>query len=315
MRKTLFASILMLALATGLMAQGTAITRTTLTSAINDSQKALVVGSATNFLANDVLFIDDEAILVASSYTTGTTIPLANRGYSGTTARSHNAAASILRMTQAQYRLDTPSGACTRSYNPILPVVSISRATHETMMFDCHAGLWVQQSLPDQVMSTPLVSASNIPIGSVAYGSLGTSSALVDGTRWVTSIWVEKTAWITGIQALQGSTAATDSLIGALYDASGKLLANSALAGVLESSANTFKSLPFTSATLVSGPARYYVTVTGNGTTGTIRTVAASTYTNVVGTSATGTFGTLPDPLTIPTTFTADKAPIVQLYN
>jgi hypothetical protein len=41
--------------------------------------------------------------------------------------------------------------------------------------------------------------------------------------------------------------------------------------------------------------------------------VATATYIDVISTSVSGTFGTVPATITVPTTFTADKAPIVYL--
>jgi hypothetical protein len=50
-----------------------------------------------------------------------------------------------------------------------------------------------------------------------------------------------------------------------------------------------------------------------NGTTDTLRTIAATTWADVLTTGVTGTFGTAPA-LTPPTTFTADKGPYAYVY-
>src|SRR5439155_25519391 len=115
-------------------------------------------------------------------------------------------------------------------------------------------------------------------------GTAGTEYA------WIGSIWVPKTAYVTGIKILAGGTATTDNIYAILRDSNGGLIANSAAAGALLSGASTFQTLAFTSARVVVGPARYFISVVGNGTTaGAIRTVAASTFPDVVATSASGT--------------------------
>lgn len=50
-----------------------------------------------------------------------------------------------------------------------------------------------------------------------------------------------------------------------------------------------------------------------NGTTATVRTIAANTYIDANTGSAAGTFGTMLD-FTPPTTFTADVGPVAYLY-
>lgn len=144
--------------------------------------------------------------------------------------------------------------------------------------------------------------------------SLGTDTAGVNGTVWYTSIFVPFTGVaLTGIGVLNGSVVGTDNILAALYDDTGAVVANSALAGALSAGANAFQQLAFTAAYTIVRPGRYFVGVSTNGTTAKIRTVATATWIDILSTSATGTFGTLAA-LTPPTTFTADKAPIVYLY-
>jgi hypothetical protein len=154
---------------------------------------------------------------------------------------------------------------------------------------------------------------SSIPIGSVAYGSLGTNTTDVAGQVWITSITIPVDMTVTGIGCLQGGTATTDKTIFSLYDSTGALLANSATAGTLLSGANTFQRQAFTTPYSASA-GLYYIGVQGNGTaSGAIRTVAASTYLNVATAVASGTFGTLPA-ITPPTSFTADYGPVCYVY-
>lgn len=163
---------------------------------------------------------------------------------------------------------------------------------------------------------------SNIQIGAVAYGSLGTNTTDVAGQLWVSSFQLPlDRATLTGIACLQGATATTDKIIGALYKVNlagdttmATLVANSALAGTNLATGDTFKVLAFTTA-YTAKAGKYMMVVQGNGTAaGAIRTVAASTYITVAGGSIAGTFGTLTSQITYPTTFTADKAPICYVY-
>lgn len=164
--------------------------------------------------------------------------------------------------------------------------------------------------LGNQVVGNALSVYSTIPIGSVAYASLGTNTTDVAGQLWITSFRLPVDMTITNIACLQGGTAGTDKVIYALYNSSGTLLANTATAGTaLNGSASTFLSAALTS-TYAAKSGLYYIALQGNGTAaGAIATVAASTYLGVAATSASGTFGTLPA-ITVPTTFTANKAPI-----
>lgn len=163
---------------------------------------------------------------------------------------------------------------------------------------------------------------SNIPIGSVAYGSLGTNSTDVAGQLWVSSFQLPlDRAAVTGMACLAGGTATTDKIILALYRKNltgdttlATLVANTALAGVTLSGANTFQVIPFT-APLAVKAGKYYMVVQGNGTAaGALRTVAVSTFIGITAGSIAGTFGTLTTQITFPTTFTADKAPICYTY-
>lgn len=150
---------------------------------------------------------------------------------------------------------------------------------------------------------------STIPIGSVAYGSLGTNTTPVAGTIYWTSFQLPIDKTITNIECMNGGTAGTDKLLYAIYNGtSGALIANTATAGVTASGTDSFQSIALT-APITASAGRYFIAWQTNGTTTRFRTVAASTFITVASASATGTFGTL-TALTVPTTFTADKAPI-----
>lgn len=168
---------------------------------------------------------------------------------------------------------------------------------------------------PSQLLSfgstqLPRLKYSVVPVGSVAYGSFGTSTTPVAGTIYLTQLNLGASVTITNIGCLNGATAATDKLIYGLYNSSGVLLANTALAGVLAANADTFQEIALvTPYSAVRG--LYYIALQENGTTTRIRTIAASTFIDVYAGSQTGgTFGTLGAITTPPVTFTADKGPI-----
>ena len=170
---------------------------------------------------------------------------------------------------------------------------------------------------------------SNIPIGSVALASLGTNTTDII-QLWTTDILVPYNRVLTNVSMLSGGTATTDNWLWAIYDSYGRLLASSALAGQVVATANTWQTqalalvYPASGRTSVTagvaattlqlyGPQQYYVCVQGNGTTaGMLQTVPAP-YQICASAITAGTFGTIPATITVPTTFTAAKAPIVYL--
>lgn len=154
---------------------------------------------------------------------------------------------------------------------------------------------------------------STVPIGSVAYSSMGTNTTTVAGTIYWAEVWIGRNMNLTGVGILNGATVGTDKGIVALYDNNGLLLANSALAGVTTVGANAFQQYPFTAVLGVIGPARYFIAYQPNGTTDTFRSIAVSTFIDSLTASATGAFATL-TALTVPTTITADRGPVAYVY-
>jgi hypothetical protein len=156
---------------------------------------------------------------------------------------------------------------------------------------------------------------ANIPIGPVAYASLGTSVSVTATTsQFVSDINVPVVFQATGMAVLNGATVGTNKHIYALYDVTGALVANTAVAGVTTSGANTFQQIAFTQpVTLPVG--RYYCAEQMDGLTDKIRTIATATYIAATGADLTGAaFGTLNPVIVPPTTLTADKGPICYIY-
>lgn len=316
-------------------------TFTTLSSAISDERATrMIVASATGFTASNsavgtdyYAFIDHELVRITA--VSGTTITI-QRGQSRTGATPHASGAHVFvgvapsspgpaaGQSGGPFISNALQGSCTRGNYGILPLIQVNpNALGGAAMYNCNGGVWLQQTLPDDVPTTPLSSVCTVPIGSVAYASLGTVVADTADKQFRASIFVPYTAFFTGIKFLAGTTATTDNVTSALFSADGKRIASSAAAGALLSGASTFQTNAFAlnrngaaqTTTLVTGPAMYFVTETGNGSAaGAYAFIAASTYPNVVTGSATSqTFGTWPD-FTAPTTFTADVGPISCLY-
>lgn len=146
-----------------------------------------------------------------------------------------------------------------------------------------------------------------------AFASAGTSGVHVAGTMNLAEVHVPSRSTFAGIAVLNGATVGTDNLLVALYDSTGALVANSAVAGALSAGANAFQKIAFTTAvTLERG--RYFLGVQCNGTTATTRKLKAADSPNVLTASVTGTFGTVPATVTVPTTFTDVVGVITQLY-
>lgn len=166
---------------------------------------------------------------------------------------------------------------------------------------------------------------SNIPIGAIALASMGTNTTDVI-QLWVTDIMVPYNRVVKNINILSGGTATTDNWLAAIYDSYGYLIASTALAGQVLATANSWQTQAIaltyargtttsTSATQVAlnGPQQYFIAVQGSGTTaGAIQTVATP-YQICAGIITAGTFGTIPATITVPTTFTTAKGPIVYL--
>ncbi len=160
-----------------------------------------------------------------------------------------------------------------------------------------------------QASGNALSQYANIPIGSVAYGSLGTDTTPTAGTIYRSSIRIPTDVTLTSIACLNGSAAATDTLIYALYDSSGNLVANTSLSGTTATGTNAFQAINLASSYLARA-GLYYVAYQASGTTTRIRTVAASTFLGLATSSTAGVTGTIPSTFTVPTTFTANVGPI-----
>lgn len=157
---------------------------------------------------------------------------------------------------------------------------------------------------------------SNVPIGAVAYASFGSSVSVVASTSLeISDMTVSEPFQATGIGVLVGATTGTNTIILSLYDASGGLVANTAIAGTTVGTANAFQEIAFTGGPINLPAGRYYCGLQMNGTTDKYRAIATATFVNVAGGTVTGAaFGTMLPAISPPTTFTAAVAPICYVY-
>lgn len=163
-----------------------------------------------------------------------------------------------------------------------------------------------------------LISGTNttfIPFPVTATTAIGTSTAGVATTLFLTQVYVDNTATLTGIAINNAATVGTNKYIVALYSAAGKLIASSALAGVTTAGAAAWQKVPFIAPVSVQGASTYFMGVFINGATDNFFTIpAAGEYVGVAGTVTGQTFGTVPATVVLPTTFTAGAGPITHTY-
>ena len=187
--------------------------------------------------------------------------------------------------------------------------------------FNIAAGSGITVTAADDV--TNLVSKCTVAMASIsgeaywtgnvgiALATAGNDNANTNGDIYWAPIWVGSPGTITGVAFLIGSIGGTDKAIAALYNSTGVLQANSALAGTTVGTAANFQNLDFVTP-YVAAPGLYFVGMQFNGTTAHFRTHTAPGLKFVTG-SVAGTFGTLPA-ITPGTTYTANKGPIAVTY-
>lgn len=301
-----------------LLSAQTILTTTTLSTAITStSATTITLTSATGVTAGStVLYIADtgnsgEAVFVNS--VSGTNIGV-TRGYQTLgRARTHASGAVVFVAPPAAINTVQPSGSCTRSNITYLPRISTGLGGVGTVISDCIGGVWVNSATAN--LNT-YFRVTLPPIGSVAYTSAGTNTAIASATSmYCTELDVPASKYVTGLGILNGATVGTDKHLVILYDGTGNVLANSATAGATTSGASTWQTYAFTAPYYVVGPAKYYACVQSNGTTDTVRMLTTGTLDNITTKAVTGqTFGTIAATFTVPTTFTTVVGPYWELY-
>ena len=163
------------------------------------------------------------------------------------------------------------------------------------------------------VAAPALARQSNIPLGSVALGSLGTDTTIeadvIFASEWVFPVGMS----VTKVAILNGTVGGTDKARLGIMTADGQtLVCQTATAGTTLSGSNdTFQEIALTAVTFIP-TGRYWFVALFNGTTTKIRTIAASTYLNYAKDyDSTSTFTAGFVAITPPTSTEANVGPIV----
>lgn len=145
--------------------------------------------------------------------------------------------------------------------------------------------------------------------------SSGTSTTPIAGTIYWAAVFIPMNITVTGVTYTTGAASASCNVIGALYNSSGTLLSNSALAGIAVSTTGVKQVLTFVGAggtVNITGPSVYYIALQFSAITGSFRSFSNASEGFVTG-STTGTFGTLPS-ITPGTTYATGVGPFASTF-
>ena len=207
-------------------------------------------------------------------------------------------------------------GACTRNQQIALPKVNAFTGN----VTDCIGGRWVSGKF---LFEPPFRVPSPDPGGVLYTGINGSGTAVGATTMYCTEINLMGNKLLTGLSVLNGTTVTGNLRYVALFDSTGSLLVNSALAGQASVTASVYENYPFvnTASTPVAGtyfavgPAQYFACLQDNavGST-TVRMAVTGQADQFLTKGTTGaTFGTIPA-FTVPTTFTTAVGPYFSMY-
>jgi hypothetical protein len=319
MKKTLITLLLAVLVLAAPVAAQTILTNTTLAAAVSSSSAksfnlTSVTGvsapSGSDYTKQTFLYVDRELVDVQS--VSGTIVNVV-RGIGGTFAASHASGAVVFVMPAylTTYFGAIPQGSCTRGNELALPRIYAASG----IISDCLGGQWING---DSLQSTrTLNSLYRFPDpGGTALTALETAGTAAGAAteQYCTEVDIPVSYLLTGLAVLNGTTVGTDKHLLILYDSSGNILANSAVAGATTSGASTYQKYNFTSKYYAVGPARYFACMMANGTTDTVRHAITAVNDNVLAGKLTGkTFGTVTS-ITPPSTFTTALGPYFALY-
>lgn len=320
MKKLLIALILCMLLPLGLAAQGS-YTLTTTTAALTVTSDIVYVTTATvsstAFTAGNLFLIEHEVFQIKNTYVSGLAVPV-NRGYSGTLVTPHVTASPVLVGPPSYFAYNDRFGTCTATSSMVIPQISINRTTRDVQMFNCNNGRWVAQTLLGDQTDIGGTNPCNggldsVPMLITGFSSYGASTATVAGTIYYSSINVPMTTYVTGLRVLNGGAVGSDLVIYSLYRSDGTLVANTATAGSAAAGQNGVQAIAFTAPYVATGPARYWIGASGNGTTATFRMITTQLVQGVLASSMTGTFGTLAA-ISVPPALITNTGPVGCLY-
>lgn len=322
----------------------TALAKTTLSQAISganpsDSTLGLVGGNtnslnaivflaacnqtdmvAFNRVSNPVkLYMDKEAMNVQTVNSTTCAIGVM-RGADGTSVVPHAASSTVYLGTPDKFAsFDIPPGtACTAGTAADLYTPRIN--TYTGTFEDCVNGKWVINSGNTPGLADPQVSYDK-PYTALSTFAGPNSVAVneatdVNGQFWFAQIFIPTNMTLKGACQLNGNGTLADKMMFVLWDKSGTAIANTATAGVTQSGTSVYQCQDFTATVQVYGPQTYFIGAQGNGTTAASLALYASgsaPTSYLVGTQS-GTFGTVANISSLPTSFSANKGPIMSVY-
>lgn len=137
----------------------------------------------------------------------------------------------------------------------------------------------------------------------------GTDTTPVVTEVYVARVFVPVNCTITGAALLNGSAAAGNIKAG-LYDTAGNLLAQTA--STAQSGTAAYQQVPWTAPIPLKGPASYYIAWTFDSTSARFRSHILGNF--GAGKLTGAVYGTLPNPITVPGTFTTNLGPVSDTY-
>lgn len=137
MKRIILGIVAALALMASVASAQTTLNSTTISAAMTETQKFVLLTSATGVAANDILFVDREALKVISISSTRAEVI---RGSNGTTAGPHASGAPIFTGVPAAFsRAEPPvGGSCTSTNEQYLPRVVVQSGN----VYDCKGSRW-----------------------------------------------------------------------------------------------------------------------------------------------------------------------------
>lgn len=216
---------------------------TTFSAAVTSgAAKTYAVASATNCVAGNIAYADNELAVIESVVSTTLTV---QRGASGTVGVPHTSGAAVVCAAPGAFspttftRVDAngnPDGSCTRGNQLYLPVINPRSGT----ISDCIGGQWQSGSPYNSGALTSTRFRVNSPEpGAVLYTGINTTGTATIATEvYCSEVFLPSNKLLTGIALLNGTTVGTDKHYVVLYDNSGVAIANSAVAGATTAGAS-----------------------------------------------------------------------------
>ncbi len=298
----------------------TILTHTTLSAAVaTSSTTAIPLTSVTGVTATSTaIFVADgagEAMFVNSLV--GNTAYV-TRGYQSLgKARPHASGALVfvVPMTNGYpSALNTvqPTGSCTRTSLPTLPVISVGLGGAAAVISDCLGGVWVNGPITAQGMAPTIINSP--PVGGSVLTGIGTSTATTNTSMYCTEFDLPVSKLLTGIGWLNGTATANGHRNGILYDAAGYLLANTG-STTTSGTASQFQRLAFTTS-YYAVPGLYFACSQSQSSSDTLNLVVTADGNAGVLTQiyTSQTYGTVPATITPPTAYTTAQGGYFELY-